>query len=513
MNKEPDILFINPGDTKQVYQSLSHKFSAIEPPVFCGLFATFVRRKGFGAYIIDVPAEGLSAIEAANLAVDINPELVVMVVYGFQPSASTQNMPSAGKICRLIKELSPKTKILMTGTHPSALPERTLREEAVDFVCTKEGPYTIVQLAEALKSKTDDFSKVGDLCYFADGNVCFTDPLPLLKNFDEEMPGVAWDILPMDKYRAHNWHCFDDPDRRMPYASIHTSLGCPYKCSFCCINSPYSGPNFSFSGPTYRMWSPQQVVKEIDFLVKTYGIRNLKIVDEMFVLNEAHVLGICDGLIELGHDLNIWAYTRIDTTKDKFLEKLKRAGFTLLAIGIESGSKHVRDGADKKFKNEKANLLDVNRNVIDVVRKIQAAGIYAGCNYIFGLPDDTMETMQETLDLALEINGEYANFYSAMAYPGSPLYAMAKEKGLALPDDPEGPGWIGYSQHSYEALPLATDYISSVDVLRFRDEAFLKYFTSPEYLRMIMTKFGGKTVEHINEMTAMPRLKRKILGD
>ncbi len=506
-------MFINPGDTKQVYQQLSNNFSAIEPPVFCGLFATFARRKGFSVDIIDVPAERLSAEQAANLTVDINPMLVVMAVYGFQPSASTQNMPSAGKICRFIKELSPQTKVLITGTHPSALPERTLREEAVDFVCTKEGPHTIVQLAEALKSTADDFSKVGDLCYFDGDNVRFTDPLPLIKNFDEEMPGVAWDLLPMKKYRAHNWHCFDDPDKRMPYASIHTSLGCPYKCLFCCINSPYSGPGYSFSGPTYRMWSPQRVVQEIDFLVQNYGIRNLKIVDEMFVLNEAHVLGICDGLIELGHDLNIWAYTRIDTTKDKFLEKLRRAGFRWLAIGIESGSKHVRDGADKKFKNEKIIQVNVNQNIINVIRKIQAADIYAGCNYIFGLPDDTMETMQETLDLALEVNGEYANFYSAMAYPGSPLYIMAKQKGHPLPDDFGGPGWIGYSQHSYETLPLPTDTLSAAEVLRFRDEAFLKYFASRNYLNMVRGRFGEKTVQHIQEMAAMPRLRRKILED
>lgn len=513
MEKGPDILFINPGDTKQIYQNLSHKFSAIEPPVFCGLFATFARRKGFSVNIIDVPAEELTAEEAANLAVDINPMLIVVVVYGFQPSASTQNMPSAGKICRLIKELNPETKILITGTHPSALPERTLREESVDFVCTKEGPFTIVQLAEALKAETDDFRRVGDLCYFIGSDICFTSPLPLVKNFDEEMPGVAWDLLPMGKYRAHNWHCFDDVDRRMPYASMHTSLGCPYKCSFCCINSPYSGPDYSFSGPTYRTWSPRRVVQEIDFLVKNHGIRNLKIVDEMFVLNEAHVLGICDGLIELGHDLNIWAYTRIDTTKDKFLEKLHRAGFRWLAIGIESGSKHVRDGADKKFKNEKVNLLNVNQNVIDIIRKIQAAGIYAACNYIFGLPDDTTETMQETLDLALEINGEYANFYSAMAYPGSPLYEMAKQKNYPLPDDPGGAGWIGYSQHSYETLPLSTDNVSAKDVLKFRDKAFLKYFTSPKYLEMMQIKFGNRAIEHIQEMTNLSKLKRKILGD
>lgn len=147
------------------------------------------------------------------------------------------------------------------------------------------------------------------------------------------------------------------------------------------------------------------------------------------------------------------------------------------------------------------------------MQKIRDAGVYAIGNYIFGLPDDTMETMQETLDLALEINSEFANFYSAMAYPGSPLYEMAKEKKLPLPADPGGPGWVGYSQHAYETLPLPTDNVSAEYVLRFRDEAFLKYFTSPEYLKMITTRFGNKAVEHIQEMTNLSRLRRKILGD
>ena len=244
------------------------------------------------------------------------------------------------------------------------------------------------------------------------------------------------------------------------------------------------------------------VVKEIELLVTKFGVRNIKIADEMFLLNESHVNTILDQLIERRYDLNIWAYGRIDTLKSSFLEKSLRAGLKWWALGIESGSKHVRDGAQKKLKND---------DIVGVVQKIRDAGVYAGCNYIFGLPDDTMETMQETLDLSLEINSEYANFYSAMAYPGSPLYEMAKEKGLPLPDDPGGPGWIGYSQHAYETLPLPTDRVPAEDVLRFRDEAFLKYFTSPGYLKMVMTTFGSRAVEHIQEMTGLNKLRRKIL--
>ena len=141
------------------------------------------------------------------------------------------------------------------------------------------------------------------------------------------------------------------------------------------------------------------------------------------------------------------------------MEKLNRAGFRWLALGIESGSKHVRDGVEKgRFGQE---------DIIKVVRKIQNAGINVIGNYIFGLPDDTLETMQDTLDLAIEANCEFANFYCAMAYPGSKLYDLALERNWALPES-----WIGYSQHSFETRPLPTEKLTSAEVLKFRDEAF-----------------------------------------
>ena len=105
--------------------------------------------------------------------------------------------------------------------------------------------------------------------------------------------------------------------------------------------------------------------------------------------------------------------------------------------------------------------------------------------------------MQRTLDLALDLNCEFANFYSAMAYPGSPLYEVAIRRGWRLPDT-----WSGYSQHSVDTLPLPTRHISAGEVLRFRDRAFDTYFRHEPYLRMVEEKFGEDTLAHIREMTS-----------
>ncbi|MCR4275198.1 MAG: B12-binding domain-containing radical SAM protein [Candidatus Wolfebacteria bacterium] len=490
-----DVLFIVPGNPKAVFQKLGEDFSAIEPPALAGLFANYLRLKNCSALIADMPGMGMEVKDVLKAIEKCKPVLIVVVVQGHQPSASTQNMPAASEVCRAIKVEMPECKIMMVGTHPSALPERTLNEECVDFVCEGEGPVTIYETLLAFRSVSSDFSKVSNLWYRdSAGHIARSKKTaPLINDLDEEFDITAWDLLPMGNYRAHNWHCFENVGKRKPYAAIYTSFGCPFSCIFCCINAP-------FGKSSYRMFSPDRVIKEIDILVNRYGVRNIKIVDEMFVLNEAHVLGICDRIIERGYDLNIWAYARVDTIKDKFLERLRKAGFRWLALGIESGSKHVRNSARKKFSNE---------DVIKVARKIQKADIYVGANYIFGLPDDTLDSMQETLDLALEINAEWANFYCAMAYPGSALYRAAKGK-LPLPDDEGGPGWIGYSQHAYECLPLPTDKLSAAEVLRFRDKAFQKYFSSASYLNMIHAKFGKTTAEHIRKMSQII-LKRKLL--
>lgn len=486
-----DLVLVNPANRKRIYQSLGSNLSAIEPPVWAGLMATFVRKQGISVQIIDACAEELSPEETAERMAELNPILTAVVVYGHQPSASTQVMTGASAVCTAIKQRSPNQKILLVGGHVAALPERTLREEDADFVALGEGLYTLLELIQTLKSDQCNYSKVRGLCYWDGKTVSANPAAPLLQDLDNQMPGVAWELLPMTRYRAHNWHCFDGLQRQ-PYAALYTTLGCPFHCSFCCIQAPFkSGEKelgYKEITNSYRFWSPQAVIAQIDILVNQYGVQNIKIADEMFVLNPKHVLGICDLIIERGYDLNIWAYARVDTVRDEMLEKLKQAGFNWLALGIEAASDRVRDDVQKGFDQE---------DVYKTLEKVRAVGINVIGNYIFGLPEDDLESMQATLDLALELNCEFANFYSAMAYPGSPLYNLALKEGWSLPKD-----WSGYSQHAIDSLPLPTKYLSTSEVLRFRDRAFQIYFNNPKYLDMITQKFGVQTAKHIQEMTA-----------
>lgn len=499
MSRKLDLVLINPSSREQVYQSLGQSLAAIEPPVWAGLMATFCRVKGLSVEVIDAEAEGLSAADVAEQVEDLDPVLASVVAYGHQPSASTQIMTACGQVCTAMRHASATRKILLLGGHVAALPERTLSEENADFAAGGEGLYTLVELVAALKSSRPQLGKVPGLYYRRGKEIRSNPDRPLVTALDVEMPGMAWDLLPMPRYRAHNWHCLDGRDRQ-PYAAIYTTLGCPYHCSFCCIQAPYKAgekaAGMREGVNSYRFWSVPSVLDQIDVLVNRYGVRNLKIADEMFVLNKRHVLGICEGIIERGYDLNIWAYTRVDTVKDGMLDTMKRAGIHWLAFGIEAGAERVRDSVDKAFDQQE---------VFEVIQKVRGAGINVIGNYIFGLPEDDATTMQATLDLAKELNCEFANFYSTMAYPGSPLYSLAVRQGVPLPAS-----WTGYSQHSRDCLPLPTRHVPAREVLKFRDAAFLDYYGDPSYLQMVQRRFGSATVQHLTQMTSH-RLERDLL--
>ena len=445
--KEIDLVLINPGNRSQIYQGLGQELAAIEPPVWVGLIATYTRRRGFTVTIIDANADNLSPLDVANLVSQMKPTLTAVVVYGHNPSASTQVMPAAGAICSAIKACEPCLKLIMLGGHVAALPERTLREEQTDYVCGGEGPLTVCDLLEAFTTTSQpDLRKVRDLWYREGTSVVRTPAAPLVEMLDEDMPGLAWDLLTMERYRAHNWHCFGQLQNRQPYAALYTTLGCPFHCSFCCIQAPFKrgerALNYREGLNSYRYWSPKSVLAEIDLLVTRYGVRSIKFADEMFVLNRKHVLEICQGLIDRRYDLNIWAYARVDTVRDGMAEIMREAGFTWLAFGIEAASARVRDDVDKGYEQT---------DIFKTIERVRTAGTAVVANYILGLPEDDAASMQDTLSLARNLKAEYTNFYCTMAYPGSALYTQALQLGWPLPSS-----WSGYSQHSVDSLPLPT---------------------------------------------------------
>ena len=458
-----DILFVHTNSVNQTFQSLS-KYAAVEPPIWAALLANSMRTFGASVGILDCEAFQLNAEESYNHIKYINPKLVCFVQFGQHPSASAQSMQGTHELLNLMDF---EFKTILVGLYPSALPKKTLEDEKCDFVCEGEGVDTLLGLVE---SDLVNVSKVPRLWYRENGEIKFTNKTPIIENLERVLPGMAWDLLPMEKYRNTVHFSLTNNNDRTPFAALYTSLGCPYKCDFCCINAP-------FGKSVFRYWNPEFMITEFD-KIANMGIRNIKIADEMFVLNKNHFLKICDLIIERGYDFNIWAYARVDTVKEEYLERLKKAGVNWLALGIESGNRKIRvDSVKGKFHE-----VDVK----DIVKKIESFDIEIISNYMFGMSGDTHETMQETLDLATELNTSSANFNPTMIFPGSPLFT----KGIDLP-----PTYSGYSYYSKDSFPNPTESLSREEILKFRDDAFQKYFNRSEWFDKIRRKFGQGAVD------------------
>ena len=507
-----DCLFLVTKSSKKTYQKLSQTYSAIEPPTWALLLAESARSVGFKVNILDANAENLSEEEILKRIKDVSPKLICLVVYGQNVNAGTTNMSGAIHTSEYLKKFI-TTPISIIGSHVQALPLETLKtEKSIDFVFTNEGVYSLRNLLKLNDFSPMSLSKIRGIAFRNENQLIINEPEKVVPNekMDIDLPGYAWDLLPyktkpLDLYRAPMWHAEYDFEKRTPYASLQTSLGCQFGCNFCMINILNRDDNDEIGVASnyskMRFWTTNFIIKEFDKLIKM-GVKTIRIVDEMFLLNPKYYIPLCEQLAERNKDdsLRIWSYSRIDTVKRPEILKLVRsAGIKWLALGIESGEKSVRLEVDKgKFED-----VDVRK----VIQKVHEADINVMANYIFGLPGDTKETVKKTFDLSLELCTAGWNTYGAMALPGSFLYKKALDEGKQLPDTYEG-----FSFHSYETLPLSTEKLSAKEIITLRDEAFNQYHNHKPFLNLIEKKFGKEAANNIVDMTKI-KLKRKIKGD
>tara|TARA_A100001011_G_scaffold400626_1_gene516931 strand:+ start:1220 stop:2767 length:1548 start_codon:yes stop_codon:yes gene_type:complete len=507
-----DVLFLNPsvGDN---YQSLKSKYTAIEPPTWALLLAQSMRKFGFKVSILDANAESLDDENIYERISEIKPKIVIFVVYGQNVNAGTTNMGGAVKISNFLKKKNKNILIGYIGSYVQALPKKTLEEEdSIDIVFTNEGVYALKNLLSLDEINIKNLKNIKGIAYKNLEKIIINPHEQVVPNekMDIDLPGYAWDLLPFDQkpldlYRAPMWHAEYNETKRSPYAAIQTSLGCQFKCSFCMINlinrndEDEIGVSSNYNG--MRFWSPEFVEKEFIKLINM-GVKIIRITDEMFLLNPKYYIPLCEKLAKINKDdsLQMWAYSRIDTIKNpETLSLVRKSGIKWLCLGIESADKKVRlEVAKGKFEE-----VDVKK----VVNQIHDSGIEVMANYIFGLPGDTKDTINKTLELSLELCTSGWNTYAAMALPGSELYKKAIQNNVELPKN-----YSGYSFHSYDTICLPTEFLKNWEILKLRDEAFNIYHSNEKFLDRISNKFGLKAVENIKEMNKI-KLKRKLIEE
>lgn len=493
--ESPTLLLVRPNDKKQVYFGIKGEAVAVDPPYWLAVMGGYMHDAGIEVALLDAEADDLSPEEAALEITRIAPKLIGILTIGNNVTASTWKMVGASLLCDALTQIGMGTPVFLWGNHPSALPERTLREEKADYVIVGEGFDTVADLARHHTEGTPSLDAIQGLRYLDNGRYAGNDNLQIIKDLNA-LPVNGWDLFPPAKmhFQNHLQFSFEDLAKRNRYGVILTSLGCPYNCSFCAVKA------FSGNSRTVRHKTPEKALEEVDYWVKEQNVYYLRILDECFTINRAFVMEFCRLLIERQYDLSIWAYSRVDLVDEELLTVMRRAGIKWICYGMESSNPAILKNVNK--------VQHTGTQLRDVIDLTHRCGLSIVLNIMFGLPGESLEDMRETLRRARELNCEYPNIYCTMAYPGSRLYReVLRDHPQWLPET-----WAGYTQLGYETKPLPTEFASAEEILAFRDQAFVAYFEdNPAYFAMIRNQFGEQAALAIEKMLE-GKPHRKILG-
>ncbi|MEI8011747.1 MAG: radical SAM protein, partial [Candidatus Omnitrophota bacterium] len=413
---------------KNLYAVTSDAFSAIPPNIQQGLLASYLKNKGFRVEIIEAEVDNILIDQLIAILKDKKPRLTGIICTGANPASSTMVMAGVNAFYKEFNAQKTNLKTFIWGPHPTVLSERTLRETDADFVIRGEGWHTIPALFSAISNGLP-IDNIPGLSYLDPQGIYHQTPDPVLLTDLNILPPVDWEVMRPSRYRAHNWHAFGELSHRTPYAVVWTSFGCPFACNFCSINNLFLGKR------TQRFRSIANVVDEITILREKHGVRHIKILDELFVVNEKRIDEFCDRLEAKQYDLNIWAYSRVDTINRRMLKRLKKIGMNWISYGFESSAATLLNDAKKGTTD-----TDVDR----VIRDTQEEGLSICADVVFGLSEETAETMQQTYDFIVKYNFEWANIYPVFAYPGTSLFNQQR--------NPES--WEEYSLYGYGCIPM-----------------------------------------------------------
>jgi len=368
------------------------------------------------------------------------------------------------------------------GNQPSSLRERLFSEFKLDFIIENEPEMTMKEIAENLKNgKKNIFAKVKGLSYKEKGKVIFNDYRKLEPNLDS-LPIPAYDLLPLDKYRIPY-------NRRLPMTLMRTSRGCIAKCSFCVI-----GGQIDYRrgyGSIWRAYSPERALKEIELVVKKYGIKEIDFFDSEFTINKQRVIDICKGIIE--RKLNvIWnCNARVDMVDEEMLNWMKKAGCFGIGFGVETADKKILENCKKNI------TLEQVEKAIQMVKK---AGISPALYFMIGLPGETEETIKKTISFAKRLAIQYnlrPQCTMATPYPGTVFYEMA-EKNKWIKEDVD--------QLEQTTASIAYPNLSQEQLKYWHAQFYKQVVLNPRRLFLRVLR-----IRHINEVKSIPIHLRDFL--
>jgi len=434
--------------------------------------AAWLDREGHEVFIHDcLGPQALNSNAAhAEIILSYHPDLV-----GF--SATTSGFLDGYELAERIKTARPGIQTVFGGVHISSMGAILLDDfEHIDFLCQGEGEVTLTELASGKQHERIDG------LIWRNGGQPVTNPTRSVITDLDALPFPSYDKL-KGFPKGYNLPLFSFI--LSPGATMVTSRGCPYQCSFC---------DRSVFKKGYRYNSAEYIYEHMRYLRRQFGVRHINIYDDLFTAHRRRIVELCNLLVSKPLGMQFNCAVRVGQADDELLEMLKKAGCLMVSLGIETGD---------------PDLLEFHKpgvhadEIPDTVKRIQAKGLRAKGLFMMGLPGDTEESIQKTTDYVMSLDFDDMNMSKFTPFHGAPIWPRIHEFGAFEQD------WRKMNCINFVFVPKGIDSKEKLEQLY--NIHVKRFYTSPNWRRKFMKRFWQHRkslwylVEHLPSFLAAKR--------
>lgn len=457
----PSVLLINPDFEVNLKSHIAKENYSCFPSIGLGIIASILEKDGHSVEYIDMRA---SKITLNDIEQSLQKGKYANISF-LGMTATTPMINTTHKIASIFKKYLPEIKIIVGGSHASALPEEVLSDNNIDIVVRGEGEYTFKDIVNGIKDNKNNIIKnsmINGISYRdKQGNIIHNKDRPLIENLDE-LPMPAYHLMPMEKY-------YPSPGsyKMLPAMSLVVTRGCMGRCTFC---NPITKGKM-------RSRSPEKIVEEIKYLMENYRIKEVCFFDDLLTGIRENVEKMCSILIEKNIEISWSCFTRVNHVEEQLFTKMKKAGCHTVLFGVESGNQGILD------KMRKGITLEQVKKAVEICKKI---GLETRASYIFGAIGDTKETMQETMNFALNLGTDHAIFTIMTPYPGTEVWkeALRNIKNSIKNKKETDEKWKidqNYDNYIGERVTLEIPSANPEDIQKIYDSAYKRFYLRPGY--------------------------------
>lgn len=456
------------------------------PPLGLGYLAAYLERDGHRVTIFDLGLEPNTPLTDDIAAiVATKPDLIGL-------TAMSTNYESALATARALRAQT-DVPIVIGGPHATVLPQQVIREECFDYLVFGEGELTLAELAKAIAAEgprpaTATLRGILGIYFRIGEEIISTPERPLIRELDA-LPFPARHLFALSRYPLYT-------SDGQPMITILSSRGCPYNCSYC-----FKG----IVGRTYRQRSADNILAEIRDIIATYHIRNFYFIDDLFAINERRLRELTQRMIDEKLDIHWQCLDRVDKVNPQLLAQMYKAGCREIHYGIESGNQTILDGVGKGI---------TLSQVRDAIRWTAEAGILAKGYFMLGLPGDTEETMEQTIQFAAELDLDEAMFSLTTPFPGTRLWDELCKRQPGTEFNANFAQAYYYNSYTEEIAPfLNVSEVSDQRLAQLAKEAQARFWEGKRK-RKYVRHFGrpwGEWIWHLSRLSCVRQAGRWLV--